>query len=1073
MSAWSFPSLNAFQAALSALPLEVVSSAVRACRHQGEVTIDAGPSLASALTAVGAARVSGVLPEGWSTLSCWAEVLPVRATAAPVHVPTVLFVCASEQVALELAGEMVRLGCDRQELAVVSGAVLLRVSGPPYYSVLRALDGREVQAELRAFVPAGQVWLEVGCGHPLIDSLRAAPGQLWLLPRDGPWRVHADGPWTPLDARLDLLIAASSLEPASPPARRLAVPLRLGRSPAKPAGLWITDDLAAVDRLVQELPESIANTLDLAVLPASGMNPERVLFRTRPRARGGSVPELPGQAFSPIGSIPGLFLPVGTAIEPPVRAERLRALLAPPEGTVGWVVREHDRLCVHYVTADNFVGLDEWVDYLLDRDGDVLETWVQGTRFQFETLVIAEPPAAKEAVERRPRERRAIAEVHPPEPGPEAVPTPRRRAERVVPIRVDLTPDAAARAVDEAERAFVALDAPGDAPERSRMWAELAALYARAGRAREAGLAWGRAAWAGGEEMVVAFHEAMAAAQGPARVLLALEHPHREQVRAVAAAVLAGATPTGDARRWLEDHGRVLDLRTFWLAMLSLSQASGAAGAAGPAGSRGPGAGDILLLARARDRVFSELQHGLSGARELPTFLRFSGVGTAARLADPLERMRSQFFTVKRSRNALEAAPALTQPYVDLVFAWGFARLGVVDRASELCASANRALRVHLPGGLDAIHEFASSGLTARVTQALDGEPAGVPLPATVAQRLNGLARMERYKVDRLRQACTILEPQESLDPFHAFTTRESDPRGERFAALRGTTDPEVLSLELGRILADAVGSPPEQAARLYDGVLDFIPALHGPRLSALLAEVLAAVEKLELESRASLAAECLDVASLARDAVLMERATKLVTTTLTPLGAALTPSGAAHPVVVRHLPSVLRSLQRGRSARGAQAGAHDPGRTLVDALLGSVGAQGGDLVARLALAGAMWATGRGAEATGVFEATWKRLGQKPPWTERKQLVRGLSRACAFATPEVAVETALRLFQQLGDVTDGDSTNSHFCITLVEYAECLVLALAHEELALGESGRRLVEEDEFLLRQRVHRDLAG
>ena len=64
-----------------------------------------------------------------------------------------------------------------------------------------------------------------------------------------------------------------------------------------------------------------------------------------------------------------------------------------------------------------------------------------------------------------------------------------------------------------------------------------------------------------------------------------------------------------------------------------------------------------------------------------------------------------------------------------------------------------------------------------------------------------------------------------------------------------------------------------------------------------------------------------------------------------------------------------------------------------------------------------------------------------------------------------------QLETQLPQITDSLSTNSHFCLSMVEFIECLVLGYVSEDLALGELGRRWLDEDEYLVRRRVHRDL--
>ncbi|WNZ64917.1 hypothetical protein QEG98_15470 [Myxococcus sp. MxC21-1] len=143
---------------------------------------------------------------------CWAELVTAR--RVPLEsAPTgpVLFLPPSADALLPLAGEMLRLGCDRQEVcfAQASGGsgqrALLRAMAPPYFTVTSALDAA---GPLRAFVPAvpGQhaVWVEVGYTHPLARTLQAPAGTLLLVRGEGPWLTAPDGPWTDLYQHTDL-----------------------------------------------------------------------------------------------------------------------------------------------------------------------------------------------------------------------------------------------------------------------------------------------------------------------------------------------------------------------------------------------------------------------------------------------------------------------------------------------------------------------------------------------------------------------------------------------------------------------------------------------------------------------------------------------------------------------------------------------------------------------------------------------------------------------------------------------------------------------------------------------------
>src|SRR5262249_15232508 len=113
---------------------------------------------------------------------CWPQLFPLQrlvATPSLSEKAPVLFELSAAQFP-ELVGEMLRLGNDRQGFRYLeNGAaarVLLRVIGPPYYSLLRALDG---QAEPAAYVEcAPRVWVQLGYQHPLGGQFKPREGQI-------------------------------------------------------------------------------------------------------------------------------------------------------------------------------------------------------------------------------------------------------------------------------------------------------------------------------------------------------------------------------------------------------------------------------------------------------------------------------------------------------------------------------------------------------------------------------------------------------------------------------------------------------------------------------------------------------------------------------------------------------------------------------------------------------------------------------------------------------------------------------------------------------------------------------
>ena len=124
--------------------------------------------------------------------------------------------------------------------------------------------------------------------------------------------------------------------------------------------------------------------------------------------------------------------------------------------------------------------------------------------------------------------------------------------------------------------------------------------------------------------------DAKTAARSPAKTSTGcsrLAEPATADLRALAAYLTwaacqepppAALTPRlGPVSRFLEAHERLLPVRAVWLAWSHLRRLSG---------------GDVLALARARDRLLERLYHnGLRPEQDLPSFLRFAGQPTSQR----------------------------------------------------------------------------------------------------------------------------------------------------------------------------------------------------------------------------------------------------------------------------------------------------------------------------------------------------------------------------------------------------------------------------------------------------------
>src|SRR5262249_11223397 len=146
-----------------------------------------------------------------------------------------------------------------------SARALLRVIGPPYYSLLRALDDHQPGAP-RAFVEkVGRVWVQLGYTHPLADRIKPPAGQIVLLSPPRVWTYHPEGNFRDIYDVVEF-----ALPGVKAPYRegelesKLAVPLRLTRGGGtEVAELWVlrNNPVATLNELVQKSDDHILGRL--------------------------------------------------------------------------------------------------------------------------------------------------------------------------------------------------------------------------------------------------------------------------------------------------------------------------------------------------------------------------------------------------------------------------------------------------------------------------------------------------------------------------------------------------------------------------------------------------------------------------------------------------------------------------------------------------------------------------------------------------------------------------------------------------------------------------------------------
>jgi hypothetical protein len=1050
------------------------------------------------------------LPKDAATASCWAEI--VRASwqgEQDVGSSLVLFALARSEDLLPLAGELLRLGCDRQELCFYKGkpagkrksaenganndgvpAAFLRAVDPPYYTVAKAID--ESQG-LRAFTPliAGQEqsWIEAGYEHPFSELLRPQDEQMLLVYGDGRFANLARGEFFDLYQLVDVALPDADKLGAQPDPDRLKVSLELcPRARQATPSFWVVqkDSLRFIESLVRQLPEAeIARLLFAVAYDESGDGKQAeernpiVLIKARV-GRTPPVLEVPGLSYAAWLGIDNLFLPAEAMLDPPLRPETLRRQLAADPSELTWLqplgANENNDDSAHArgfrvmrIDEAAFAPLSDWVDYVVHHDADQLKSWSDAVSFeleQFESIGVEwsdrpAPPKPPEKKKERPARRERV-EVLEQEPEEELDATPVKlekkkvAAEPKVAVAI-VEPGAEEKALSELGHAFFEVKGAADADERLEILQQMAVLYGRQGRVRQAALCWTRVIWPADSDAaapcIVAWDTSLTASESLQKHL-DNQSPEAPEVYAVAAALIAArAHQTAldgelvrKAQVWLDTNQGVLDVRSLWLSRLALAQLVG---------------GDQLGLVRARDEVIGRLSHGLSLGRDVPAFVRLQGDDdgkpTAEVLAAQLEALFARYKKAKRDRTPVEAPEKLTGGYVRLLFAYGFARLGRADRARQLSDEAANSIEI----GDDAIHRYLVDAYQGRIAQALEGLPREAPLAAEISAQLNDLERFARYKVDRLRQASEVLEPHERLDPTRGFTEAQSDPRGEEFAPMRALVDRVELSKAVDEVMQKALAAETsvDERVRLFDGVMDFFPRLTEDIALPHLRTLVSRVDDVEAPRRCDLLCEALMLAGLFGRGDLVADLAGSIETLTAELGAEhVTEIGEALGEVLRAL---RRVGQRDRAAALLKSGSQ-----------AITGDSAEALVARLSLAAGLADLGHFEQAQPAVDQGRKALARADlRMVDRLRITRAMATAFSYMPRADALAGLGELATQLPRISDSFNTNSHFCLSVIQFIESLVVGYASEQLSLGEAGRAYLDDDESLLRRKIDADL--
>lgn len=1064
----------------------------------------------------------------------WAELLPLR-RVPPEAAGRVLFDVPDRRLA-EFVARLRRTGgaVGVRLLPEPRGDRAWVTADSPRTSVFLRADPDSDVLAYREQAPG--VWIARGWQHPLPALLVVPAGAVLLctperevavIPGPVPEPLHEEFPLRPLNV---------PPRPAAP-APRIPVPFRLAVADGpRDECLWVltADAAEQLEHFVRTADERLLRRFEAAAVQ-TGSESRVIVRRAAPEDRVAMLPiAVPG--FQPHPRFPTLFVPAGRALRPVVRVHELARELDVSADRVVWVEAAEGGVAVNSVAASAFRPLGERVEYAVPPPVAVRAEAPPDETFPFarfalqiDTTIELDPepepapepgappePVAPESTEpgwvsksvgrmlkwvRRQRERAedspTASEPHPalperrkparPEPNPDRVERKLASADALLHGH-----DRAARRHELETRLLADFPRLG-ADARAARWAELAAVYGATGQALDAAVCWTNALWecvvppgAWLEQWAVAECRAAKRADRGADLERWLGEPGRPGTGRVVAALAAyfGFQPVPPADfvaalprvlALLEHQFDDLPVRAAWLARLAIARSCD---------------GDVLGLARWHDRLLRRLRDRGPGLDlDEPSFLRFRGTATAERFKAARERLvrihDPIIAWVKRHAGAtqlqsvgLDGEGDASAAYAQFLLAWGLGVLGERTRSRDWAARARKKLTSATgPSADPAAHALLGDLFLHRIKDAHEGHTPKPTLPAELQERLDKLPFFARYSVDRLREHSRVLQPVGAVRAYRGLDLRAflgTDPLGDRLGVLGARAEPAYLNNEARSLLTIAT-QPPNSATvpRVTLALLDVAAALDPTLLDELLALVEPALSWTEEWMRGRWTdKEC--PASVTRyQARMIEAAFDVA-----PAGAAerllrhlarTATGGTLLPAVETAAPRVFRAARRFGLAAEAEAImlVLDPERGEWSGVPLTAG--------RVGLAVGWFAAGDEEAGLRVLNAARQALFFAPHGDERKwtDVAIAYAEALGFAPAGIALGRLEELFQSQGRVTTHASSNRYFTLHPLRLIDTVVRSVVTDEFTLGAAVRAWLDEDEFLIRRRIHRDMAA
>ncbi len=1069
------------------------------------------------------------------SVGCWAELLALRPASPQTMLASgpVLFVLPTSELA-RFTVRLRRFGAPTQALRfpLPETAWIIQDGAPP--SMLEQTLDRDSPIEPFTEHAPG-IWIRHAWDHPVPARLVApTTGTLLLRPDRASERVAVRVP-VPVADEFLLHRQPASRGVNSPLKRIAILMRLTREPQRERERLWLCadDDIVEFRRFCLNADQRLIRRFEIAT-QRSGTG-IRFVLRSVPGEHMPPLLPASLRGFAPHPRAAGLFLPANRCLKPELRSAELSDLFGLGPDRLTWVEAGTDgRIITQAILLEAFRPLESVLFHVVPTQARFAANNFAEDRFPLPRFVLRDEHAVepftdrseslptREQTEEIPTENSKSWVTHALErfalrlrrPRREPMPKDRPGSEpgtAPLPYPVISEPETPSNSVDallhgrdraarrHALEAALLADFAGLEPsQRAERWAELAAVYGATRNAADAAVCWINAIWEADpvpmtwlEQWLLAECRATKLTEPSISLDRILGEPGRFGMGRTLAAFITQAaaelTLPHDLKAslarilsYLDQHFEDLSARAAWLVRLALTRFV---------------AGDALGLAQWHDRILARLrQRGPALDLDEPSFLRFHGSTTSEQFQtarDWLTKSRGCIlgWVAKLGSSGrlqwagLDPETDCTAAYSQLMLAWGLGHLGERTRSRDWAARARKVLSLATGPGVDpAVHALLADAYAIRTREAQEGSASKPGFPSELSARYDSLPAFSRYAVDKLRRFSRILEPAGHVRDYRGQEFREfwgHDRLGERLSVFADHLHADSVVEEAQQLLVECSTSPNSATVpRIVFTLLDAASHLDASTVSQLLEHVPPALEWMEtwlqsgrwtdaerMELLPRYQARMLEAAlTIAAQREQFEASQGLVDHLLNRI-----PSDSMlRAALAQAAPTAFRCFRK----RGSRSEAESLLRSL-DPGCGAWPAESHFSPVRLGLAIGWFAVGDEESGNRILNDARDRLFLAAPGDDRNhtELAIAYAGALGSAPPRIALGRLEEIFQRLDRITLTGSTNRYYSLKMLELIDAVVRAVVTEDFTLSPAVRGWMDDDEFLIRRRLHRDM--